>query len=122
LKERYPVLARELADLLGRIKANNERCRQHYLPLVEHVARGMRPTDVNFLTAAVRLPNLDNHAAGMGIRYWPPTPPPISAADVLPPHVIEGMRLAGEEARRTTEAGLALHEANRGKSTKRLSV
>ena len=42
LKERYPVLARELANLLARIKASDERCRHHHLPLVEHVARGMR--------------------------------------------------------------------------------
>jgi hypothetical protein len=120
LKERYPVLARELADLLGRIKTNNERCRAHYLPLVEHRARGMHSTDVNFLTAAVRLPDLDNHAAEMGLRYWPPSAPQVAALDVLPPHVVEAMARAGEESRRTTEAGRASHEANRGKSTKRL--
>ena len=45
LKEKYPRLAGELADLLERIKKNNDRCRAHFLPLVEHKARGMRPSD-----------------------------------------------------------------------------
>jgi hypothetical protein len=74
LRERYPVLARELADLLGRIKASDERCRKHYLPLVEYRARGLGPSDVNFLTAAVRLPALEGRADAMGERFWPPSP------------------------------------------------
>jgi hypothetical protein len=43
-----------------------------------------------------------------------------SAFSSLTPHVVEAMAQAGEESRRTTEAGRALHDANRGKSTKRL--
>jgi hypothetical protein len=120
LREKYPRLAGELADLMARVKANNDKCRAHYLSGPEHVARGMRPSDVNFLTAAVRLPALDNHEAEMGERYWPPLPHRLDSASILPPHIVEAMRRAGEESRRTTKVGRAIHAENRGKATKRL--
>jgi hypothetical protein len=120
LRDRYPVLARELADLLGRIKASNERCRKHYLPLVEHVARGMRVSDSGYLTAMVRLPPFDFQAQGLGASIWPSREIWKPPAEVLPPAVVEAMARAGEESRRTTEAGKALRAANEGRSTKRL--
>jgi hypothetical protein len=119
LRERYPVLTRELANLLGRIKASDERCRRHHLPLVEHVARGMRVSDSGYLTAMVRLPPFDFQAQGLGASIWPPRET-WKPAEVLPPAVVEAMARAGEEARRTTEAGRALRDANEGRSTKRL--
>jgi hypothetical protein len=118
LKEKYPRLAGELAALLGRIEANNERCRKHHLTLVEYRARGLGPSDVHFLTAAVRLPALEGRAHAMGERFWPPAPERIG--NVLPDSIVEAMARAGEESRRTTEAGRALRAANEGRSTKRL--
>jgi hypothetical protein len=120
LRRRYPVLARELADLLGRIKASDERCRHHHLPLVEHVARGMRASDSGYLTAMVRLPPFDFQAQGLGASIWPPRETWKPPAEVLPPAVVEAMARAGKESRRTTEAGRVLRAANEGKSTKRL--
>jgi hypothetical protein len=79
----------------------------------------MRVSDSGYLTAMVRLPPFDFQAQGLGASIWPPRER-WKAPNVLTPEITAVMARAGEEARRTTEAGRAMHVANAGKSTKRL--
>ena len=103
---------------MRRIKANNERARSFYLPLVEHVARGMRPADVESLTAGVRLPALD-HADLVTKRFWPPIPEPMGSAAVSD-EMARAMAAAGAATRATGEAVAAMRASNSGRSTRRL--
>jgi hypothetical protein len=108
LRDKYPRLAAEIADLLSRVRANDTRASAHHLGL----------SDGHYLAARVRLPALEPQAAAMGERFWPPPSPDMSV--VLPPALVDSMAKAGADARATTEAGLAMRARNAGHSTKRL--
>jgi hypothetical protein len=116
-RDKYPRLAAEIADLLGRVAANDVEPRP-CLRLVEHVARGLSPIDGLSITGGVRLLALEPRAAEMGERFWPPMTERV--LNVLPDAVVEAMKRTGEESRCTTEAVIAAHAANAGKATKKL--
>jgi len=77
LRERYPALACELADLLTRVRTNNERVEAvnrsggPWTDPVETVARGIAPNGTDFLTTWVRLPSFEREAHQIGQYLWP---------------------------------------------------
>ena len=78
LQEAYPRLAGELADLLARVRANDERARSLRIESVETVARGISAhgvignTPAARLVDAVYLPAWDPYGFTMGLQIWPP--------------------------------------------------
>ena len=73
VRERYPTLTGELADLFGRVRDNDKRTQALGLPRVEAVARNIPPhgylangSIVGWLVDSVRLPAFDPRKATMG--------------------------------------------------------
>ena len=107
LRERYPALAGELADLLKRVRASNERVEAvnrsggPWIDPAETVARGIPPNGTDFLTTWVRLPSFEREAHQIGQYLWPVplNPPAAPTADLAKASAALGaeMRRVGEQ-------------------------
>jgi hypothetical protein len=121
LRQRYPALAGELAGLLTRVRASNERVEavnrsgEPWIDPVETVARAVAPHGTTFLTTGVRLPPLDREAHEMGRYLWPMliNRPPAPTADLA-----KASAAIGAEMRRIGE----VVAAKRGEAKARRSV
>ena len=116
LRRRYPALAGELADLLTRVRANNERVEAvnrsggPWIDPVETVARGIAPNGTDFLTTWVRLPPLDREEHAMGQYLWPML---IHRPVAVPADLARASAAFGTEMRRVGEVAAAKRaEAN----------
>ena len=106
LRQRYPALAGELADLLTRVRASNERVEAvnrsggPWIDPVETVARGIAPNGTDFLTTWVRLPPLDREEHAMGQYLWPVL---INRPAAVPADLAKASAAIGAEMRRVGE-------------------
>ena len=106
LRQRYPALAGELAELLTRVRANNERVDAvnrrggPWIDPVESVARGIAPNGTNFLATWVRLPPFDRDAHGLGQYLWPL---PVHRSASLSADLTKASAALGAEMRRVGE-------------------
>lgn len=89
LRDKYPALAGEIADLLARLEAADRAVAaansdlpggRSYIVSAESLARGCSPnltvgiTHVTPLVLATRLPVLDGEASALGATLWPSSP------------------------------------------------
>ena len=116
LRQRYPTLAGELADLLTRVRASNERVEAvnrsggPWIDPVETVARGIAPNGTDFLATWVRLPPLDREEHAMGQYLWPV---PVNRMVPIPVDLAKASAATGAEMRRIGEVVAAKRaEAN----------
>ena len=99
-------LAGELADLLTRVRASNERVEAvnrsggPWIDPVETVARGVAPNGTNFLTTWVRLPPLDREEHALGQYLWPML---INRPAAVPADLAKASAAFGAEMRRVGE-------------------
>jgi hypothetical protein len=108
LRDRYPALTGELANLLRRIKENNERLPAinwgktgpDWIEPVECVVRGMAENSIWTLVKGVRLPPLDPNEHAMSRLIWPP---PVQRGPVVSAELAEAMAAAGARARQIAE-------------------
>jgi hypothetical protein len=106
LRERYPALAGELADLLTRVRASNERVEAvnrsggPWIDPVETVARGIAPNGTDFLATWVRLPSFEREAHQMGQYLWPV---PLNQPAALTADLAKASAAIGTEMRRVGE-------------------
>ncbi len=114
LRERYPELAGGLADLLTRIKANNERVDVanrgggQWIDPVETAARGVAQSGIHFLVTGVCLPPFDREAHAHSRMLWPL---PVNQSYALPNHMAEASGMRGTEIRRVGEQVAARKQA-----------
>jgi hypothetical protein len=122
LRECYPTLAGELADLLTRVRASNERVEAvnrsggPWIDPVETVARGIAPNGTHFLTTGVRLPPLDRDAHGLGRYLWPL---PTNTLAALAPDLAKASAARGAEMRRIGQVVAAKKAAEENLATRR---